>query len=50
MYHLGSNIMSVFIEKKNPGNSNSEGKRKTVRVSWEFKLLVSEILIQEKEI
>ena len=40
MRHLGSNIMSVFIykKKKNPGNSNSEGKRKTVRVSGEFKL------------
>ena len=39
MHHLGSNIMSVFIlKKKNPGNSSSEGKRKTVQVSGEFKL------------
>ena len=53
MHHLGSNIMSVFIKKKNPGNSNSEGKRKNSSSKRGIQVIgvnFSEILIKEREI
>ena len=45
--------MSVFIKKKNPGNSNSEGKRKNSSSKRGIQVIgvnFSEILIKEREI